>query len=257
METITELEEKLRLAKSESIYKKALEIYNLHKSIEGKCFSSHVLSGNALRSRNSSISLNAIKVLEIFIGYTENNRVNSVQDIKGHDYSPSVFGRYEVLNVRLAKDGHHNFSISEETWRVPVQGCRREVDSRDYEKLKNFLISQFQTILSKGAISEFDPQPRTEWVDGYDKETILRNLGYSFIDLTSEEYLELKKWHPFVYGQKLLVSYESKLILESKIKEMRIADSRDVDSFYGGERIRRNGYYGKVLVILERINNKL
>lgn len=256
METITELEEKLRIAKNEVFYKKALDIYNLHKPIEGKCFSSHVLNGNVLRSSHGGyINLNAIKVLEIYMSYNGDNKIESVKDIG--EYQPKVYGRYEVIEVRLAKDGKHNFSISEETRIVPVEGCRREVDSRDYEKLKNYLISQFQTILSKGAISEFDPKVRPNFVEGYDKVVTMKKYGYSFIDLTSEEYFELNRWHPYVYGQKLLVSYESKAMLESMIEEMREKDSNDVDTFFMGERIRRHGNYGRILEILNRINNKL
>ena len=256
MESVKELEEKLRLAKAEVVYNKALDLLKLHIGIKGKYYSTHVLSGDVLRSSKGHINLRALKVLDVYVGYYGGRKINSIQEVQLYE-EPKVFCTVEVVKVHISKDGKNEFSISEENIRCPISGVIKEVKEEDYTKLKNFLISQFHTIISKGAISELDSKPFLNYVGGYDKSEVLKKYGYSFIELTSEEYVAISNWHPYVYGTKLLVSLESKNILEDIIRDYVKKDANDIDHYFAGERIRRNGYYGRQLDILNKIYNKL
>ena len=255
-ESVKDLEEKLILAKAQVAYNKALDLLKLHTNINGKYYSTHILNGTAIKSSKGSINLRAIKVLDVFVGYYGGRRINSAQDILRLE-EPRVFCEAEVITVRISKEGREEFCIDKEILGCPIGGVIREVNEDDYNKLKNFLISQFHSILEKESISNLDPKPIMNYVEGFDKVKKLQDFGYSFVDLTSEEYLTISGWHPYVYGNKLVVSLESKKILEDVIKDYRKLDASDVDYYFAGERIRRNGYYGRQLDILIRINNKL
>ena len=209
--------------------------------------------------------LNAFKVLDIGIYQDvysyDRKKIEKVEDIKYPEADLKVYVLMETVDIGLSS-GKVRIEFIPTIFSEPHQlhALRYEISEEKYNKIKNLVLERTDSLLYSDLFSK--SLSNSELVFGYygDSDCLknLKNLGYQFIELDSDEVYTISNWHPFLYdGNKLMISPESRAIIESRIEELKRRDSNNTGFHYADQYIPTTDIYRREITRLENILSRL
>lgn len=259
MDTIRELEEKLREAKLKEAWNSLQVRYqNLKTKYLGKAFGSCALGYNNLHKYRNKIFIQIIYIEDMFISDNCINftKIETFEDYKKYNGEDvSIYYSGEGMNINKGDNGvslnKYNI-VHSKVDPYSFSDCGYEISLEKYESLKKLIGGSIDNVftLSYKNIG-FDSLEKSECED------ILKKHGAKLIRLTdSELYTLVSENNPFVYGNNLLVNDMSEEILNDLLKKYKDLDSKDTNYYLWGERISRSGIYEIKIKNIENILKK-
>ena len=266
---IENLEAALKVAKLEQKFKDALGILKIQEPhLKDKFFCSHQLTRNSLagRKKSTNMYLSAFKVLDIgiyqYVYSDDRRKIEKVEDIEYPNMDLKVYVTVESIDIRLENCGRINIDFTPQIFSEPNQlhVLRYEISEEKYNKIKNLVLERTDSLLYSDLFSK--SLTKSELVFGYygdsDRLKNLKKLGHSFVELNSDEVFTISNWHPFLYdGNKLMISPESRAIIESRIEELKRQDSNNTGFHYADQYIPPTDIYRREITRLRNILSRL
>ena len=259
MDKIQKLKEELRRLEIEPIIenlKKQKE--KLDKEYVGKVFASHSFSRRLISSSgklDSSIRIMVVRVKEAVFSRNSFFCYDSYSRLWEYDASElkeftikfkcdRVIISTSEKRIQLEKD------VVLRRNEIPEYLQKLEVFNNLAEKVKRTIKEYLSTETSALKVCLHDYSDIEE--NCSDRIDSLKTLGYNLVQLESNEYYEVCRWHPFCYRDLgIVVSAESLRLLEIKIKEVQEKINRSLSSLYC------NPVYDRELKVLESVRNKI
>ena len=266
---INDLEKQLKIHKLEKKFNDAQSILKIQEPhFKDKFFCSHSLTRKSLASRKKSTNmfLNAFKVLDIgiyqHIYSSDQRKIEKIEDMEKYpDADLKVYVLMETVDIGLSS-GKVSIEFTPTIFSEPshTHAMRYEISEEKYNKIKNLVLERTDSLLYSDLFSK--SLSNSELVFGYygDSDCLknLKNLGYRFIELDSDEVFTISNWHPFLYdGNKLMISQDSRAIIESRIEELKRKDTGNAGFYYCDQYIPPTDIFRREMGRLENILSRL
>ena len=226
MSTSEELRAQLRIKEREenlSVIRLAMEKARLNYF--NKCYATHTLTRNYKR-----IDATVEKIIGVSLDiYYYREGYKKLEELEDTELSSAkVVLLQEVISIRLSDDPKANFKTSVSvgsgyTDLNDFRPFRYELSLDEYEIIKNNLIGKID-ILATDIRKEL-PEWNLYITNGEasidsNMEEYLKEVGLTTVTLPSEEMVFNLRWHPFLYGDKILKTKESVDLIKLRCKNL-------------------------------------